>query len=358
LTFVGAGRAQRRFTETPSGDALRGLGYVEGQNVLIDYRWADGSYEHFPALIADLIAREVDVIVTAGTPAALAVAKATTSVPCVMVAVGDPVGTGLIASLGHPGGNLTGLSSLAPQLEGKRLALLREIVPNLSHLAFLWNPANLLHVAAVKELKAAAEVLQIKVQVLAVRTSEDIDAALASMVRERPGALLVLTDRVFLHNRVRLMEFAAEHSLPGVYAYRELVEAGGLMSYGPNYADMHRRAAAYVDKILKGAKAASIFLVHRARITELAARHKLPALYPWLLPVTDAGGLMGYDATDPDVHRNAAGYVDRILKGAKPSDLPVQQPTKFQLVINLKAARALGLAIPPSLLARADEVIE
>jgi putative tryptophan/tyrosine transport system substrate-binding protein len=279
----------------PFRDALRGLGYVEGQNVLIDYRWADGSYEHFPALIADLIAREVDVIVTAGTPAALAVAKATTSIPCVMVAVGDPVGTGLIASLGHPGGNLTGLSSLAPQLEGKRLALLREIVPNLSHLAFLWNPANLLHVAAEKELKAAAEVLQIKVQVLAVRTSEDIDAALASMVRERPGALLVLTDRVFLHNRVRLMEFAAEHSLPGVYAYRELVEAGGLMSYGPNYADMHRRAAAYVDKILKGAKAA---------------------------------------------------------------DLPVEQPTAFELVINLKTAKTLGLSVPPHLLARADEVIE
>jgi len=278
----------------PFREGLRDLGYVEGRNILIEYRWAEGKYERFPALIAELAALKVDVIVTAGTPAALAVKKTTPSIPLVMAAVGDPIGVGLVASLARPGGNATGLSAIAPELEGKRLELLREVVSKLSHIAVLWNPDNPLHAGSLKETRAAAQVLGIKVQLLGVRVSEDFPAAFAAILRERPGALLVLADRIFLHNRARIVDFEAKHRLPGVYAYRELVEAGGLMSFGPSYAGMHRRAATYVDKI---------------------------------------------------------------LKGAKPADLPVEQPTRFELMINLKAAKALGLKIPPSLLARADEVI-
>jgi putative ABC transport system substrate-binding protein len=279
----------------PFRDALRELGYQEGRNISIEYRWAEGKYERFPALAAELIAQKVDVIVTAGTPATLAVKAATTSVPLVMVAVGDPVGTGIVASLGRPGGNITGLSSIAPELEGKRLELLRELIPNLSHVAVLWNPVNPFHVTSLKQARVAAELLRMRVQSVEVRASEEIDGALAAIASERPGALLILADRVFLHNRKRLMDFATQNRIPGVYAYRELVEAGGLMSFGPNYADMHRRAATYVDKI---------------------------------------------------------------LKGTKPADLPVQQPTKFELFVNVKAAKALGLTIPESFLLRADEVIE
>jgi putative ABC transport system substrate-binding protein len=279
----------------PFRDGLRDLGYVEGRNILIEYRWAEGKYERFPALIAELVALKVDVIVTAGTPAALAVQKAAPSIPLVMVAVGDPIGVGLVASLARPGGNITGLTSIAPELEGKRLELLRQVIPKLSSIAVLWNPDNSFHVGSLKETRAAAQVLGIKLQLLGVRVSEEFPAAFAAILRERPGALLVLADRIFLHNRVGIVDFEAKHRLPGVYAYRELVEAGGLMSFGPSYAGMHRRAAYYVDKI---------------------------------------------------------------LKGVKPADLPVEQPTKFELVINLKAAKALGLTIPQSVLIRADEVIQ
>jgi ABC-type uncharacterized transport system substrate-binding protein len=235
------------------------------------------------------------VLVTAGTPAALAVKKATTSIPLVMVAVGDPVGTGLVASFARPGGNNTGLTSLAPELEGKRLELLREVIPNVSHIAVLWNPANAYMITTEKEVQAAAAVLGIKVLSLAVETLQEIDAAFATIRTEQPDALNVLADRLFLHERARIMDFAAHHRLPGVHAYRELVLAGGLMSYGPSYAHMHRQAASYVDKI---------------------------------------------------------------LKGTKPADLPVQAPTKFELVMNLKTAKALNIELPPTLLARADEVIE
>jgi putative ABC transport system substrate-binding protein len=279
----------------PFREGLRELGYVEGRNILIEYRWAEGKNERLPALIAELIALKVDVIVTAGTPAALAVKKATTSIPLVMAAAGDPIGVGLVASLARPGGNVTGLSAIAPELEGKRLELLREVVPKLSHIAVLWNPDNPFQPGSLKETRAAAQVLGIKVQLLGVRTAEDFPAAFAAILKERPDALLVLADRIFLHNRARIVDFEAKRRLPGMYPYRELVEAGGLMSFGPSYADMHRRAATYVDKI---------------------------------------------------------------LKGAKPADLPVEQPTKFDLVINLKTAKALGLTIPPSLLGRADEVIQ
>jgi ABC-type uncharacterized transport system substrate-binding protein len=276
-------------------EGLRDLGYVEGQNILIEYRWAEGQYEQFPALIAELLAQRVEVIVTAGTPASLAVKNATTSVPLVMVAVGDPVTTGLVASLARPGGNITGLTSTSEELDGKRLELLREVIPKLSHVAVFWNPENPTLLTSLKEMRAAAQVLGIKVQVLEVRTPADLEETFKAIVRERPGALLVMGDRLFLHNRQRIMDFATKQRLPVVPGHPELVEAGGLMSYGASYPGMHRRAAYFVD---------------------------------------------------------------RILKGAKPVDLPVERPTKFELVINLKTARALGLEVPPTLLARADEVIE
>jgi ABC-type uncharacterized transport system substrate-binding protein len=276
-------------------EGLRDLGYVEGQNILIEYRWAEGQYEQFPALIAELLAQRVEVIVTAGTPASLAVKNATTSVPLVMVAVGDPVTTGLVASLARPGGNITGLTSTSEELDGKRLELLREVIPKLSHVAVFWNPENPTLLTSLKEMRAAAQVLGIKVQVLEVRTPADLEETFKAIVRERPGALLVMGDRLFLHNRQRIMDFATKQRLPVVPGHPELVEAGGLMSYGASYPGMHRRAAYFVD---------------------------------------------------------------RILKGAKPADLPVERPTKFELVINLKTARALGLGVPPTLLARADEVIE
>lgn len=276
-------------------DGLRELGYEVGRNIIIEYCWANGNYERFPALVAELIAAKVDVIVTAGTPAALAVKKATSTLPLVMVAVGDPVGTGLVPSLAHPGGNLTGLSSIAPDLEGKRLGILREVVPTLSHVAVLFNSLNPFHIVSMRNARAAAQTMGIKLQQHDIRESEDLDGVFAAIRDERPDALLILADRVFLHNRQRMIDFTAEQRLPNVNAYKELVEAGGLMSYGPSYEDMHKRAAIYVDKI---------------------------------------------------------------LKGAKPADLPIEQPSKFTFIINLKAARTLGLTVPPTLLAQADEVIE
>jgi len=278
----------------PFREGLRDLGYVEARNVLIEYRWAEGKYERFPALIAELIALNVDVIVTAGTPATLAVKKATRSVPLVMVAVGDPVGTGIVASLARPGGNITGLTSIAHDLDGKRLELLREVIPGVSHIAVLWNSASPLQVIQERATRAAAQVLGIKLLSLGVWNEAGLEKVLADIMRARPDALLVLADRLFLHHRVRIMDFATQHRLPGVYAYRELVEAGGLMSFGPSYAAMHRRAAYFVD---------------------------------------------------------------RILKGAKPADLPVEQPATFELVINLGTAKALGLTIPQPVLARATEVM-
>jgi putative ABC transport system substrate-binding protein len=269
----------------PFREGLRDRGYVEGRNIVIEYRWAEGKYERFPDLIADLVARKVDVIVTAGTA----------TIPLVMVAVGDPVSTGLVASLARPGGNSTGLTSIAPDLEGKRLELLREVVPKLSRVSFLLNPDNAFHAASEKQARAAAQVLHLDLQFVGVRADTDFDRAFDAIAKERTDALIVFADRVFLHNRVRIVDFAARNHLPAVYPYRELVEAGGLMAFGPNYAEMHRRAATYVDKI---------------------------------------------------------------LKGAKPADLPVEQPTKFELIINPKSAKALGLTIPQSLLLRADEVIQ
>ena len=276
-------------------EGLREHGYEEGRNIVIEYRWADGKYERFPALVAELIAANVEVIVTAGTPAALAMKKATTTVPLVMVAVGDPVGTGLVPSLARPGANLTGLSSVAPDLEGKRLQLLREVVPALSHVAMFINSLNPFHVSSMRQARAAAQTMGIKLQLHDIRKSEDLDDAFAAIRKERPDAVLILADRVFLHNRERMIDFTKEQRLPNVNAYKELVEVGGLMSYGPSYEDMHKRAAIYVDKI---------------------------------------------------------------LKGAKPADLPIEQPSKFTFIVNLKAAKALGVTVPSQLLGLADELID
>jgi putative ABC transport system substrate-binding protein len=279
----------------PFREGLREHGYVEGKNILIEYRWAEGRYERFPKLIEELLASKVDVIVTAGTPAALAVKKATTTVPLVMVAVGDPVGTGIIPSLSRPGGNITGLTSIAQELEGKRLELLREVVPGLSHIAVIWNSANPIQAIERDRVRTAAQALRMTTFSYGVQTKEGLDNAFAAIVKERPGALLVLADRLFLHHRADIVDFASKRKLPGIYAYRELVEAGGLMSFGPSYPGMHRRAAYFVD---------------------------------------------------------------RILKGAHPGDLPVERPASFELIVNLRAAKALNLILPQSVLLRATEVID
>jgi ABC-type uncharacterized transport system substrate-binding protein len=195
----------------PFREGLRDLGYVEGKNIVIEWRWAEGKYERFPTLIAELIASKVDLIVTAGTPATVALKKATTTLPLVMIAVGDPVGSGLIASLAHPGGNLTGLTSISPELDGKRLELLREVVPKISHVAVLWNPTSPLQVAAERETQTAAHAMKIKVLSLGVQAAEQFDDAFATILRERPAALLVLADRLFLHHRAH---YGLRHQTP------------------------------------------------------------------------------------------------------------------------------------------------
>jgi putative ABC transport system substrate-binding protein len=278
----------------PFRDGLREFGYIEGQNVVVEYRWAEGRYESFPALVQELLALKVDVIVTAGTPAALAVKQLATTTPLVMVAVGDPIGSGLVTSLARPGGRATGLVSIAPDLEGKRIELLREVVPKLNQIAVLTNPANPFHEASAEQVRAAARAVQMKVQFFPVRAAGEMEAAFDGIVRQRPGAMIMLADRLFLHHRARIAEFSLRQRLPAVYAYQELVESGGLMSFGPSYPGMHRRAAYFVD---------------------------------------------------------------RILKGANPAELPMEQPSKFELVINLKTARAMGLNIPQTVLLRADQVI-
>jgi putative ABC transport system substrate-binding protein len=277
---------------------LRELGYVEGRNLAIEYRDAEGKPERLPALAAELVSLNVDVIVAGSTIAALAAKQATKTLPIVFAAAGDPVTSGLIASLARPGGNVTGLSLLAPELIGKRLELLNQIVPRGSLIAVLWQPnvyGERLDKDMVEEAEVAARALGLRLQFVEARAPSDIDRAFSDMTRARAGALTVLPSGMFIGERQRLVGLAAENQLPAVYQSRDSVDAGGLMSYGPNFADLFRRAATYVDKILKGSKSA---------------------------------------------------------------DLPVEQPTKFELVINLKTAKALGLNIPPTLLAQADEVIE
>ena len=273
---------------------LRELGYIEGQNTVVEYRWAEGKLERFPDLAAELVRLKVDVIVASTTAPALAAKNATTTIPIVIVYVADPVGRGLVASLARPGGNITGLSWGGIELSGKQLELLKEAVPKLSRVAVLTNPAGEFHRAVLREAEAAAGALAVQLQPFEVRDPTDFDSAFAAMTRARAGALLVPGDPMFFIQRTRVAHLAAKSRLPAMYGLREHVEAGGLMSYAPSIRDTHRRAAVYVDKI---------------------------------------------------------------LKGAKPADLPVEQPTKFEMVVNLKTAKALGLTIPQSILIWADQVM-
>jgi putative ABC transport system substrate-binding protein len=274
---------------------LRELGYVEGQNVAIEYRYAEGKYERFPDFMNELVRLKVDVIVAVPTAAALAAKNATGTIPIVTVAVFDPIESGLVASLARPGTNVTGLTLIAgAEIVGKYLELLKESLPKVSRVAVLWNPANAAHPSLVREAESSARTLGVQLQLAGVRGPDEVDNALAAMARERVGALMVLPDSMFVAERTRLAELATKHRLPAMYGLRLHAEAGGLMAYSANLPDSARRAAAFVD---------------------------------------------------------------RILKGAKPADLPVERPTKFELVINLKTAKALGLTIPPAVLARADEVI-
>lgn len=274
---------------------LRDLGYVEGKNIIVEYRTAEGRFARLPELAAALVRLEVDVLVTEGTPAAHAAKDATSVIPIVIGNAGDPVGSGLVASLARPGGNITGLSDFASGVAVKRLQLLKETVPSASRVAVLSNPGNSTNPLQLKELEAAAAALGATLLALNATNLEEIDRAFTRMRTERPGALIVLGDALFATHRRRIVEFAVKNRTPGIYGAAEWVDAGGLISYGVNFPDLHRRAATYVDKI---------------------------------------------------------------LKGTKPAELPIEQPTRLELVINLKAAKQLGLTIPQSMLYRADRVIQ
>ena len=296
IGFLGTGSpAESAYRVEAFQQALRGLGYVEGRNIAIEYRWADGKVERFPDFAVALVGLKVDTIVATSTPGALAARNATRTIPIVFVTAADPVGSGLVASVARPGGNVTGLSLLAPEITARQLQLLKEAVPRAFRVAVLSNPTNAYTALLVKETEAAARSLAVRLQLLAVQEADAFDRAFSEIRRERPDALLVLADPTLVFHRARIVEFANQNRLPAMYPHREYAEAGGLMAYGTDLRDLYRRAATYVDKILKGAKAA---------------------------------------------------------------DLPVEQPTKFELVINVKSAKVLGLTIPPSLLVRADEIVE
>ena len=274
---------------------LRDLGWVEGKNISIEYRYAEGKRDRLPELAADLVRLKVDVIVAAVNTDAVAAKKATSTIPIVVASAGDPVALGLVESLARPGGNITGLSQIAPELAGKRLELLKEIVPKLSRVAVLWNPQGTTSPLSWKEIQLPARELGVQLHSLEVRSPNDFDQAFEYATRARAGALAVMPDPVFTANLKRIVDFAAKSRLPTIFHSSEFADAGGPAAYGPDRADMFRRPATFVDKI---------------------------------------------------------------LKGAKPGDLPVEQPTRFELVVNMKTAKALGLTIPQSVLFRADRVIE
>jgi putative ABC transport system substrate-binding protein len=272
---------------------LRELGYVEGRNILIEYRYADGKLDRIPQLVGELLANKVDLIVAQAPAAVRTAKKATSTIPIVMAHGGDPVAQGFVASLAHPGGNVTGLSNFSAELGGKRLELLREAFPKVSPVGVIWNPDAPGPVLSFKELEIAAKTLNVPLQSLQVRGPNDFEGAFQA-ARQRAGSLIVIQDIVTVTHLKRIVELSAKYRLPAIYMEKEWAEAGGLMSYGVNQPDLHRRAAVYVDKL---------------------------------------------------------------LNGAKPADLPVEQPTKFEFVINLKTAKQIGLTIPPNVLARADKVI-
>jgi putative ABC transport system substrate-binding protein len=285
--------------ESKEGQAFRqGLldaGYVEGRDVVIEWRSGSGDYTRMPNLVADLVQSKVEVIVVGGTPAAQAAKRATSTIPIVLAIVADPVGSGLVASLAHPGGNVTGLSLMTTDLSAKRLQLLKEALPRLTRVAVLWNPDTPYSPKVIEELKAAAPSLSLELSFEGVRTPEQLEPAFAAASRAHAQALYVVESAFFFAHRTTLLKLASKARLPVIYGQRQFVDAGGLMSYGTNFGDLFRRTA---------------------------------------------------------------GYVDKILKGAKPGDLPVEQPTKFELIINGKTAKALGLKIPNSIMVRADRVIE
>ena len=296
LTVARQGDVQVQNNQEALRQGLRERGWVDGQNIAFEYRWADGRYERLPELAADLVRLKVSILVGATVPLIQAFKDATETIPIIMVSVLDPVEAGFVASLARPGGNITGLTLLAgPEIVGKQLELVKELIPGVSHVAVLMNPANPAHAPLAREAEAAGRALRVRIQLFGAQDPNGLDSAFVEMTRDRVGALLVLADAGFYTHRGRIAELAAKSRLPAMYGSMELVAAGGLMAYGPSVSHQFNRAAMYVDKI---------------------------------------------------------------LKGAKPSDLPVEQPTKFQLVINNRTARALGLTIPPSLLMRADQVIE
>jgi putative tryptophan/tyrosine transport system substrate-binding protein len=275
--------------------ALDDLGYIEGKNVRFEYRYAKGYNEQLPELANDLVGLNVDVILTWGTDAVLAAKQATTTIPIVMGVIGDPLGSGIVTNLARPGGNVTGCSLRAAELEAKRLQLLKELVPGLSRVAILFNPTNHYMPLALESAQKGAQVLHVSLAVYEVHDTTTLDAAFVMLTKDRPDAFLVPADTFLVSQRSRIAQFAIANKLPSVYTFREYIEAGGLIAYTPNYDDLFRRAASYVDKI---------------------------------------------------------------LKGAKPGDLPIEQPRGFHLFVNLKTAQALGLTVPARLLAAADEVIE
>jgi ABC-type uncharacterized transport system substrate-binding protein len=274
--------------------ALRALGYVEGGNIALEYRYADGNYDRLPVLATELVRLKVDVVVTEGTPPTRAAKQATTTIPIVMTVTGDPVAAGLVTNLARPGGNLTGASFFFPEIAAKRLQLLKEVIPALSRVTVVWNPSNAVHGPTVKAVEAAAKALGIDVQHVHIQAPADVDGALLA-VSKRRESLVVLEDGMINVCSTRIAEVAARHRLPTIFGLTTFVEAGGLMAYGPNRPELWRRAATFVDKI---------------------------------------------------------------LKGANPGDLPVEQPVRFDLVINVKTAQGLRLTIPPSVLVRADQLIE
>ncbi len=277
--------------------ALRELGYVEGKNLHIEYRFGEGQADRLPDLVAELVRLKVDIIVAAGDPAIDAARRATSTIPIVMVAAGDPVGGGWVTSLAHPGGNITGTTFLSSELAGKRLELLKETAPKASRVAVLWNPNNPGWLPDLTETKVAGEQLGLRLESLEARNLKELEGAFSAMIREKAMALIVLSDPWFFGRgpRQQIVDFAVKSRLPSMYELSEFVDAGGLMSYGPSLLNMVERAAYYVDKI---------------------------------------------------------------LKGAKPADLPVERPTRFELIINLKTAKTIGLTIPQSVLFRADKVIQ
>jgi putative tryptophan/tyrosine transport system substrate-binding protein len=293
LAFFTAGRDSPGLPALLEG--LRQLGWIEGKTIVVEYRYAENRNDRLPELAAELVRLNVDVIVAAGTLAPLAAKRATATIPIVMTSAGDPLGTRLVSGLARPGGNVTGLSLMSPDISGKRLELIERVVPNIASVAIMWNATNPYPALVFRQTENAARQLKLEVQSLEVRTPDDVASALEAAVRQNANALITVEDPLTVNYRKQIADFAAENRLPTISGLREYVDAGGLLSYGPDLADLYRRAA---------------------------------------------------------------GYVDKILKGAKPSELPVEQPTKFALVINLKTSKALGLTIPPDMLAIADALIE